>query len=146
MENIESTSCEATKDVVIKNEELPNVEIVTDPISCEETLVQHVAFELQTEKHATGDFNVEENTIDKIQEIINKVKDEVSKQTGNNLEVYEALTYKTAEMDYIIKVHIGDDNCIHIRVGFPSSDDVEATPELKDIQVNKSKEDEINFL
>ncbi|XP_065647964.1 cystatin-B-like [Hydra vulgaris] len=150
MENIESTSCEATQDAVTENAELPYVEIVTDYIKCDDHYVPNVAPELQTEEQAPGEFSYAEETAnDKIQEIINKIKDEVSKQTGQSLEVYEAISYISqvvAGMVYIIKVHVGDDNCIHVRVYLPlSNDDVEATPELNDIQVNKSKEDKIDF-
>ncbi|KAM3593008.1 uncharacterized protein V6R79_003774 [Siganus canaliculatus] len=55
----------------------------------------------------------------RIRAIADQVKAEVEKTIGKNLLDYEAILFRqqvVAGMNYIIKIHVGHDECIHILV------------------------------
>ncbi|XP_002158618.2 cystatin-A1 [Hydra vulgaris] len=84
---------------------------------------------------------------DEVQHIIEKVKDQVLGKVNDALENYKAISFKTqvvAGVNYFIKVDIGNDRYIHLKVFRPLPFDNEKF-ELHSVQEHKSKEDELKY-
>ncbi|XP_032262041.1 cystatin-A [Phoca vitulina] len=80
-----------------------------------------------------------------IQEIVNKVKPQLEEKTNESYQEFEAVEYKTqvvAGINYYIKVRVGDNNYIHMKV-FKSLPQPNPTLTLTGYQTDKSKDDEI---
>ncbi|XP_032725425.1 cystatin-A [Lontra canadensis] len=80
-----------------------------------------------------------------IQEIANEVKPQLEEKTNEIYEEFEAIEYKTqvvAGINYYIKVRVGDNSYIHMKVfkGLPQQN---STLTLTAYQTDKSKDDEI---
>uniref|UniRef100_M3Y094 Cystatin A n=5 Tax=Mustelidae TaxID=9655 RepID=M3Y094_MUSPF len=80
-----------------------------------------------------------------IQEIANEVKPQLEEKTNETYEEFEAVEYKTqvvAGINYYIKVRVGDNSYIHMKVfkGLPQQN---STLTLTAYQTDKSKDDEI---
>ena len=59
---------------------------------------------------------------EEVKEIANSVKDQVEKKLGKTFETFDAVLYKTqvvAGKNYKIKVHVGEQKFIHIKVHIP---------------------------
>ena len=59
---------------------------------------------------------------EEVKEIANSVKDQVEKKLGKTFETFDAVLYKTqvvAGKNYKIKVHVGGQKFIHIKVHIP---------------------------
>ena len=57
-----------------------------------------------------------------VQKIAISVKDQVEKRLGKTFETFDAVVFKTqviSGINYIIKVHVGDQKYIHIKVWVP---------------------------
>ncbi|XP_012635692.1 cystatin-A-like [Microcebus murinus] len=80
-----------------------------------------------------------------IQEIADKVKPQLEEKTNETYEEFEAIEYKSqvvAGTNFYIKVHVGGDHYVHLKVFeglFRENEDVE----LSGYQTNKCKEDEL---
>ncbi|XP_037380463.1 cystatin-A [Talpa occidentalis] len=79
-----------------------------------------------------------------IQEIANEVKPQLEEQTNEAYEEFEAVEYKTqvvAGIFYYIKVRVGDNRYIHLKVF--SGLQREKGVSLSGYQTDKSKDDEL---
>ncbi|KAK2502512.1 hypothetical protein MC885_013597 [Smutsia gigantea] len=80
-----------------------------------------------------------------IQEIANKVKPQLESETNRTYEEFKAVEFKTqvvAGINYYIKVQVGANSYIHIKV-FKSLPGEHQTLTLAGYQVGKSKDDEL---
>mmetsp|Transcript_25013 Transcript_25013/g.30259 ORF Transcript_25013/g.30259 Transcript_25013/m.30259 type:complete len:107 (-) Transcript_25013:188-508(-) len=76
-------------------------------------------------------------------QIASSMKSEVEKQLNTTLPTYELVEYSTqvvAGMNYFMKVHVGDEKYIHLRVFKPLSGD---DCQLSNMQTDKRREDPI---
>ncbi|XP_058920411.1 cystatin-A [Kogia breviceps] len=90
-----------------------------------------------------GAFCEDQPATPEIQQIANKMKPVVEKKTHEIYKEFEAVEYKTqvvAGTNYWIKIRVGDDRYIHIKV-FESLPQMNL--ELTDYKVDKSKEDQL---
>ncbi|XP_075053543.1 cystatin-A-like [Mixophyes fleayi] len=82
-----------------------------------------------------------------VQSICDQMKKQVEEKTGRSFSKFEAVEYKTqtvAGTNYFIKVCVGSEQYIHLRVYQPlPSADQEMS--LTDVQLDKTKEDEIKY-
>ncbi|XP_024625077.1 cystatin-A [Neophocaena asiaeorientalis asiaeorientalis] len=80
-----------------------------------------------------------------IQEIANTVKPQLEEKTNETYEEFEAVEYKTqvvAGINYYIKIRVGNDRYMHIKV-FKSLPQQNQTLALTGYQADKSKDDEL---
>ncbi|XP_047420715.1 cystatin-A [Sciurus carolinensis] len=80
-----------------------------------------------------------------IQEIANEVKPQLEEKTNRTYEQFEAVEYKTqvvAGINYYIKIRVGDDSYIHLKIfkGLPGQNEELV---LTGYQTDKSKDDEL---
>ncbi|XP_075399458.1 cystatin-B-like [Tenrec ecaudatus] len=80
-----------------------------------------------------------------IQEIADKVRCEVEEKEHKKFPEFKAVEYKSqvvAGTNFFIKVHVGNDNFVHLCV-FRSLSDEDMPLTLSRYQTNKTKEDEL---
>ncbi|XP_004436564.1 PREDICTED: cystatin-A isoform X2 [Ceratotherium simum simum] len=80
-----------------------------------------------------------------IQEIANEVKSQLEAKTNQTYEEFKAVEYKTqvvAGTNYYIKVQVGDNNYIHLKI-FKSLPHQGGSLTLTGYLINKSKDDEL---
>ncbi|XP_049730576.1 cystatin-A [Elephas maximus indicus] len=80
-----------------------------------------------------------------IQQIANEVKPQLEQKTNETYKDFEAVEYKTqvvAGVNYYIKVRIGDNNYIHLKI-FKSLPGENESLTLTGYQTGKSKDDEL---
>ncbi|XP_016055641.1 PREDICTED: cystatin-A [Miniopterus natalensis] len=80
-----------------------------------------------------------------IQEIANEVKPQLEEKTNETYEEFEAVEYKTqvvAGINYYIKVRVGPDSYIHIKIFKPLPQQQQSLT-LTGYQTDKCKEDEL---
>ncbi|EPQ13397.1 Cystatin-A [Myotis brandtii] len=80
-----------------------------------------------------------------VQEIANEVKPQLEAQTNETYEEFEAIEYKTqvvAGINYYIKVRVGHDSYIHIKIFKPLPQQQQSL-KLTGYQTDKSKDDEL---
>ncbi|KFO28096.1 Cystatin-B [Fukomys damarensis] len=76
-----------------------------------------------------------------------KVKPQLEEKENRKYPVFEAVSYKTqvvAGINYFIKVHIGDENFLHLRV-FQGLAHENKAAVLVAYQTNKSRQDELEY-
>ncbi|XP_028608119.1 stefin-3-like [Grammomys surdaster] len=81
-----------------------------------------------------------------IQEIADKVRPQLEEKTNEKYEKFKAVEYKSqvvAGLIHFIKVDVGHDCFLHIKVfsGLSRKDDLE----LQGYQTNKTKDDELTY-
>ncbi|XP_061522880.1 cystatin-B-like [Phycodurus eques] len=94
-----------------------------------------------------GGLSDAQNAHAEIQKISDTVKPQAEQKTGNTYDVFVAKIYSSqvvAGTNYFIKVHVGGDDYVHIRV-FQSLPHVGAGAELTAIQVSKRLDDAIEY-
>ncbi|XP_004712358.1 cystatin-A [Echinops telfairi] len=80
-----------------------------------------------------------------VQEMVNEVKSQLEEQTNETYEEFEAVEYKTqvvAGVNYYVKIRIGNEKYIHIKM-FKSLPGEHQYLTLTGYQTGKSKDDEI---
>ncbi|XP_075413281.1 cystatin-A [Tenrec ecaudatus] len=80
-----------------------------------------------------------------IQEMVNEVKSQLEEQTNESYEEFEAVEYKTqvvAGVNYYVKIRVGDEKYIHIKM-FKSLPGENQSLTLTGYQTGKSRDDEI---
>ncbi|XP_004578329.1 cystatin-A [Ochotona princeps] len=80
-----------------------------------------------------------------IQEMVNKFKSQLEEETNERYEQFEAVEYKTqvvAGTNYYIKVRVGEDRYIHMKI-FKSLPGRNQDLVLSAYQTDKSKNDEL---
>ncbi|XP_007112234.1 cystatin-A [Physeter macrocephalus] len=80
-----------------------------------------------------------------IQEMANTIKPQLEEKTNETYEEFEAVEYKTqvvAGMNYYIKIQVGNDHYIHVKV-FKSLPQHNTALALTGYQADKSKDDEL---
>ncbi|XP_061494103.1 cystatin-B-like [Rhineura floridana] len=81
------------------------------------------------------------------QQIVQEVKPQVEEKEGRSFEVFNAVEFKTqivAGINYFIKVHVGNDEFLHIRV-FKSLPHENKPLALNSYQSQKGKHDELAY-
>ncbi|KAM3935838.1 cystatin-B-like [Leptodactylus fuscus] len=82
---------------------------------------------------------------EEVQALCDQLKAEVEGQHGKKYPTYVALTFKTqlvAGTNYFVKVDVGNDQCIHLRI-YKNLPHAGEQLSLTSTQINKTKEDEI---
>ncbi|XP_062033074.1 cystatin-A [Lepus europaeus] len=80
-----------------------------------------------------------------IQEMVNKFKTQLEKETNESYEEFEAVEYKTqvvAGINYYVKVRVGEDRYIHMKIFKPLPGQNQDLV-LSAYQIDKSKNDEL---
>ncbi|XP_015998982.1 cystatin-B [Rousettus aegyptiacus] len=82
-----------------------------------------------------------------IQAITDQVKSQLEEKTNKKYPIFKAVEFKSqvvAGTNYFIKVQVGDDDFIHIRV-FESLPHENKPVALHDYQTDKSRQDELAY-
>ncbi|XP_054479291.1 cystatin-A1-like [Anoplopoma fimbria] len=85
----------------------------------------------------------ETKATDEIQKISNQVKDQVERFTGKNYREFEAVEYRSqlvAGLNFLIKVHVGAEDYIHLRV-FQALPCNGGEVVLRGVEQNRTKKD-----
>jgi len=81
---------------------------------------------------------------DEVHALIAEVKDKVEAKTGATYAVFEAVAYKTqvvAGTNYFVKVKVGDDDHLHVRI----YKDLQDNKEVSGVQTGKKHEDPVDY-
>ncbi|KAM7180995.1 cystatin-B-like [Macrochelys suwanniensis] len=81
------------------------------------------------------------------QQIVDEVKLQVEEKEGKKFEVFTAVEFKTqlvAGINYFIKVHVGNEEFLHLRV-FKSLPHENKPLSLSSYQSSKTKHDELTY-
>ncbi|XP_054241507.1 cystatin-B-like [Indicator indicator] len=84
---------------------------------------------------------------DETQHIANEVKPQLEEKEGKTFDVFTAVEFKTqvvAGTNYFIKVHVGNDDFMHLRV-FKSLPHENKPLSLHSYQSSKAKHDELSY-
>ncbi|XP_003464211.2 cystatin-A [Cavia porcellus] len=83
-----------------------------------------------------------------IQEMADKVKPQLEEKTNESYEEFIAILYKSqvvAGINYFIKIQIGGQVCVHIKVFKPLPGQNEDALQLSGYQTGKSKDDDLTY-
>ncbi|XP_061310166.1 cystatin-B [Pezoporus flaviventris] len=81
------------------------------------------------------------------QQIVDEVRSQLEEKEGKTFDVFTAVEFKTqvvAGTNYFIKVHVGNDEFMHLRV-FKSLPHENKPLSLHSYQSSKTKHDELSF-
>ncbi|XP_027741071.1 cystatin-B-like [Empidonax traillii] len=84
---------------------------------------------------------------DETQQIVQEVKSQLEEKEGKTFDVFTAVEFKTqvvAGTNYFIKVHVGNDEFMHLRV-FKSLPHENKPLSLHSYQSSKAKHDELAY-
>ncbi|XP_017670168.1 cystatin-B-like [Chiroxiphia lanceolata] len=84
---------------------------------------------------------------DETQQIVQEVKSQLEEKEGKTFDVFTAVEFKTqmvAGTNYFIKVHVGNDEFMHLRV-FKSLPQENKPLSLHSYQGSKTKHDELAY-
>ncbi|KAK0064893.1 cystatin-A [Biomphalaria pfeifferi] len=84
---------------------------------------------------------------DEVRNLINQVRHDLESKVGTTFTIYEAVSFKiqvVAGLNFFIKIQIEVDLYIHVRI-FRPLPHTETGPEVVSFQLNKSKDDEIEY-
>ncbi|XP_027509298.1 cystatin-B-like [Corapipo altera] len=84
---------------------------------------------------------------DETQQIVQEVKSQLEEKEGKTFDVFTAVEFKTqvvAGINYFIKVHVGNDEFMHLRV-FKSLPQENKPLSLHSYQSSKTKHDELAY-
>ncbi|XP_060769076.1 cystatin-B-like [Neoarius graeffei] len=82
-----------------------------------------------------------------VEKICDEVKPQVEEKAGKNFDVFKAISFSTqtvSGMNYFIKVHVGEDEYVHLRV-FRSLPCEGYKLSLAEIQTSKAREDPVEY-
>ncbi|GFS16925.1 cystatin-B [Elysia marginata] len=82
-----------------------------------------------------------------IQTLIETVREQSEEQAGKTYEQYKAIEYKSqivAGTNYFVKIQVADSEYIHVLI-FKALPHVNALPKLSAQQLNKTKEDPVEY-
>uniref|UniRef100_I3LDP2 Cystatin domain-containing protein n=1 Tax=Sus scrofa TaxID=9823 RepID=I3LDP2_PIG len=100
---------------------------------------------MESDKMMPGGLTEARPATPEIQEIATTVKSQLEEKTNKTYEKFEAVEYKSqvvAGINYYIKVHLGGNSYVHIKV-FKSLPYQNKPLELSGYQVDKTKDDEL---
>ncbi|XP_008587686.1 PREDICTED: cystatin-B [Galeopterus variegatus] len=81
------------------------------------------------------------------QDIADQVRAQLEEKEKKKFPIFKAVSFKSqvvAGMNYFIKVHVGDDDFVHLRV-FRSLPHENKPLTLSDYQTNKARHDELTY-
>ncbi|XP_046438913.1 cystatin-B-like [Daphnia pulex] len=79
-----------------------------------------------------------------VQTLVEQVKDQITGKMNGTFEVFEAITFKSqvvAGRNYFVKIHVGNDKCIHARI----YKNLQREVSVHSIQEDKTREDPITY-
>ncbi|KAL7373533.1 hypothetical protein ABVT39_008793 [Epinephelus coioides] len=92
-----------------------------------------------------GEWNETKDATEETQKICDQVKSEVEKKTGKNYRVYKAVKYRDLHLcggtHYLIKVHVGGEDYIHLMVVQVTGTQFPSPPSLRAVEQHKTKDD-----
>ncbi|KAM4794957.1 cystatin-A-like [Rhinophrynus dorsalis] len=80
-----------------------------------------------------------------VQAIVDEIKEELEKRSGQNFCTFKAVEYKTqlvAGTNYFVKVHAGDQDYVHVRI-YKMLPHAQEKLSLTAFQLGRTREDEI---
>lgn len=95
-------------------------------------------------KMTGGISDKEEPANAEIQALVEEVKDQITGKMNASFNVFEPISYKTqvvAGRNYFVKIHVGNDQCIHARI----YRNLQREVSVHSIEENKTKEDPIAY-
>ncbi|XP_014675874.1 PREDICTED: cystatin-B-like [Priapulus caudatus] len=93
-----------------------------------------------------GGIGTESEANEEVQSVVDQVKSAAETKTGKQFAVFTAKKYTTqvvAGMNYFVKVHVGDDSYVHVRVYMPLPGQGEL--QLHSVQEGKQHTDPITY-
>ncbi|XP_049912507.1 cystatin-B-like [Epinephelus moara] len=92
-----------------------------------------------------GEWSETKNATEETQKICDQVKVEVEKITGKKYSVYTAVKYRDLVLcggtHYLIKVHVGGEDYIHLMVVQVTGTQVPPPPSLSSVEQHKTRHD-----
>ncbi|XP_049421866.1 cystatin-B-like isoform X12 [Epinephelus fuscoguttatus] len=89
-----------------------------------------------------GEWSETKDATEETQKICDQVKDQMEKKTGKNYGVYTAIKYRDLHLiggtHYLIKVHVGGEDYIHLMVVQVTGTQVPSPPSLSDVEQHKT--------
>ncbi|XP_068921015.1 cystatin-A1-like [Petaurus breviceps papuanus] len=95
----------------------------------------------------TGGLSETKSATPEIQDMVDEVKPQFEKKSNEKYDTFEAIEYKTqvvAGIIYYVKVHLGGDQYVHLKILKPLPHTGEPV-ELLDYQTGKTKDDEVTY-
>ncbi|XP_067950988.1 cystatin-B-like [Watersipora subatra] len=94
-----------------------------------------------------GGVGTEKEADENVQKIVDDLKSTVEEKTGHSYDEFKCVKFATqvvAGTNYFVKVKVGDNNYIHLRIYAPLPH-THSPPELTDVMEGKSEADPISY-